>query len=96
MELEHITSHCHFINLLPADTIQAVLRAVATARIPLSVGSHFVGKLSETQRNQVDPQTWVGLLEVFCQYGKASMVVKVQKICKELELIVPDMVCGRG
>ena len=51
-----------------------------------------MGKLSEAQRRHVDPQTWVGLLEHFCQYGKANLVTKVQQICKELELIVPDMV----
>lgn len=62
-------------------------------RLTVSIASHIVGNMSEGQRRHVDTQTWVGLMEHFCQYGKANMVVKIQQICKELELTVPDMVC---
>ena len=91
-ELEHIISRCHFINLLPANTLQAILQAVSAGRVPVGIASHIVGNMSEGQRRHVGPQIWVGLMEHFCQYGKANMVVKIQQICKELELTVPDMV----
>ena len=92
LELDHIISHCCFIELLPVDTVQAVLQAVSAGRVPVSIGSYMVGKMSEAQCKHVDSQTWVALMEHFCQYGKANMVVKIRQICKELELTVPDMV----
>jgi hypothetical protein len=92
LTLSKFIRHCRCIDLLPAESIVSLIRALGSRKLEPSLFLMIVQNAQKEHLKAVDVDLWSDILDMFCHLHYMRDIKLVQSICKQNSIQLPDQI----